>query len=178
MIQYLNAYGVNPVVTSGFRSREDQQRLYDLWRSGSPQQRYPVARPGTSAHEYGLAVDMTFKTPVELQFAIDLAPYFNMKWAGSKDPVHFASTSWKGGTEESTSTPAAGSGTCVFGICANPECDAWATWARQRAVQVARQYGVSNRDAEALVKDWIEYYYPAVAETCSGYFDVLAESPF
>jgi hypothetical protein len=41
-------------ITSGWRSPADQQRLWDQ-RAGNP---YPVARPGTSRHEQGLAVDV------------------------------------------------------------------------------------------------------------------------
>lgn len=48
------AYGFKVKVTSGWRSRERQQELYDA-RASNP---YPVARPGRSQHEYGFAVDM------------------------------------------------------------------------------------------------------------------------
>jgi hypothetical protein len=41
-------------VVSGFRSREEQQALWDA-RASNP---FPVARPGTSMHEQGLAVDV------------------------------------------------------------------------------------------------------------------------
>lgn len=41
-------------ITSGWRSRADQQRLWDQ-RFQNP---YPVARPGTSRHEQGLAIDV------------------------------------------------------------------------------------------------------------------------
>ena len=70
-------------VTSGFRSADDQRRLW-LARATN---RYPVAPPGTSMHERGLAVD------VPAAFAERLAavghdaglcrPY------PSTDPVHF-----------------------------------------------------------------------------------------
>ena len=41
-------------ITSGWRSRAEQQRLWDQ-RHQNP---YPVARPGTSRHEQGLAIDV------------------------------------------------------------------------------------------------------------------------
>ncbi|MCP3935829.1 MAG: hypothetical protein GY708_10705 [Actinomycetia bacterium] len=41
-------------VVSGYRSPAHQQRLWDV-RQSNP---YPVARPGTSRHELGLAVDV------------------------------------------------------------------------------------------------------------------------
>ena len=43
-------------ITSGFRTRAEQQRLYDTVRT--PQN--PVALPGTSAHERGNALDIAF----------------------------------------------------------------------------------------------------------------------
>lgn len=173
-LDYLRYLGASPAVTSGKRTREQQQRLYDLWRSGSPQQRYPVARPGTSAHEHGLAVDITFPNTAQLQQAIELAPRFNLKWGGSKDPVHFAASWWTGGTEDQPITDP----TCVFGICTDPACDPWGRWFLARARQVATQYGIGNREAEQLLREWIEYYYPEVFETCERYFVVQAESPF
>jgi hypothetical protein len=41
-------------IVSGFRSREQQQALWD-GRASNP---YPVAKPGSSLHEQGLAVDV------------------------------------------------------------------------------------------------------------------------
>lgn len=41
-------------IVSGWRSRADQQRLWDN-RASNP---YPVARPGTSNHERGIAIDV------------------------------------------------------------------------------------------------------------------------
>ncbi|MDQ6927632.1 MAG: M15 family metallopeptidase [Actinomycetota bacterium] len=41
-------------ITSGYRSRQDQERLYAN-RANNP---YPVAPPGSSMHEQGLAIDV------------------------------------------------------------------------------------------------------------------------
>ena len=46
--------GYELTIVSGFRSHEHQQRLWDQ-RDSNP---YPVAVPGTSLHERGLAVDV------------------------------------------------------------------------------------------------------------------------
>lgn len=46
--------GTSVPVVSGFRTRADQERLWQH-RAANP---YPVARPGTSRHEQGLAVDV------------------------------------------------------------------------------------------------------------------------
>lgn len=49
-----HATGKKCVVTSGYRTHERQQYLWDH-RAENP---YPVAQPGLSAHEYGGAVDI------------------------------------------------------------------------------------------------------------------------
>lgn len=43
------------VVAVGFRSYDEQARLYDLWRAGKGNL---AAKPGESAHNYGLAIDV------------------------------------------------------------------------------------------------------------------------
>lgn len=58
-------YGLQPEVTSGYRSVEEQRRLYNNYlrclREGrfgrEPGCMYPANRPGNSAHNYGLAWD-------------------------------------------------------------------------------------------------------------------------
>jgi len=42
-------------VTCGFRSSDEQKRLHDKFLAGGPK----ATSPGNSAHEYGLAVDVT-----------------------------------------------------------------------------------------------------------------------
>lgn len=49
-------YRLEPVVTSTRRTIAEQKRLYEAWRRG--QHAYPVAPPGQSAHNYGLAIDL------------------------------------------------------------------------------------------------------------------------
>jgi hypothetical protein len=44
----------NWLVTSGFRDRMEQQRLWEIYKAGGPR----AAPPGRSAHEWGLAVDV------------------------------------------------------------------------------------------------------------------------
>jgi len=56
--------GVQPRVTSTCRSRSAQQRLYDSFLRG--ESHYPVAPPGTSAHEFGYAFDMIAATTEDL----------------------------------------------------------------------------------------------------------------
>ncbi|MEZ5281167.1 MAG: M15 family metallopeptidase [Acidimicrobiales bacterium] len=70
-------------IVSGYRSPADQQRLWDN-RDTNP---YPVARPGTSRHELGLAID------VPLSFVPTLAAVASASGLCHPlpvdDPVHF-----------------------------------------------------------------------------------------
>lgn len=56
LIDVASRAGVLPRVTSTLRSRSYQTRLYRDYLAG--RNAYPVAPPGTSAHELGLAFDM------------------------------------------------------------------------------------------------------------------------
>lgn len=70
-------------ITSGWRSSEAQQRLWDQ-RASNP---YPVAPPGTSMHERGLAVDVPLAFVPRLRgvaHAVGLC--FPLP---TTDPVHF-----------------------------------------------------------------------------------------
>jgi len=48
-------YGINPTITSTYRSFDQQQALRTRWERG--ESRYPANRPGDSAHNYGWAWD-------------------------------------------------------------------------------------------------------------------------
>ena len=76
---YQKQYGKPLPITSGFRTREEQQRLYDQ-RKNNPNL---VAKPGTSLHETGNAVDIGTSVPEAFlnQFGIH-------RPLGKKDPVH------------------------------------------------------------------------------------------
>ena len=70
-------------ITSGFRSLEQQQRLYDQ-RKSNP---YPVAKPGSSKHEQGLAIDVSLSFVPTLAA---IAPQVGLCQPVAKsDPVHF-----------------------------------------------------------------------------------------
>lgn len=81
------AEGLRFDVTSGFRSRAVQARLYDLWQSGSPAQRNTVAPPGRSTHEWGLAIDVVARGDKQREL-VALAQRLGWSWAGPRDPVH------------------------------------------------------------------------------------------
>lgn len=82
--------GLQPRVTSTRRSTQEQTVLYRRYQQGL--QPYPVAPPGTSAHEYGYAFDMVTGAMDPQDFA-DLG-YVWESWGGVwgghfKDPIHF-----------------------------------------------------------------------------------------
>lgn len=76
---YQKQYGKPMPITSGFRTKEEQQRLFDQ-RKNNPNL---VAAPGTSLHESGNAVDIgtTVSEAFLNQFGIH-------RPLGKKDPVH------------------------------------------------------------------------------------------
>jgi len=76
---YQKQYGKPMPITSGFRTKEQQQRLFDE-RKNNPNL---VAAPGTSLHETGNAVDIGTTVPESFlnQFGIH-------RPLGKKDPVH------------------------------------------------------------------------------------------
>lgn len=82
--QFLLRHARNGTVTSTRRSRAEQTRLYRRYLSG--QSPYPVAVPGTSLHEQGMAFDLVADNLSELGA---LWERMGGRWGGSSDPVHF-----------------------------------------------------------------------------------------
>ena len=85
LTQAVTAYGKPITITSGVRSRDEQQKLYDDWVAGKS--KFPAAKPGNSKHEMGNAVD------ISLADAEALASGGYLKAAGlgrpvAGDPVH------------------------------------------------------------------------------------------
>lgn len=81
--------GVHPRVTSTFRTLAQQTKLYEIWKSGgSP---YPVAVPGTSAHEFGYAFDLAVSPDgANLNDLGSVWESWGGVWGGHYgDPVHF-----------------------------------------------------------------------------------------
>ncbi len=98
------AQGFSIKQTSGWRSREKQEQLF----AASATNPFPVAKPGTSQHEYGLAVDLV-ANPYDLQSVI--ASWWQSVggyWSAA-DPIHFAvfdPTTWRALLSGSTKLPA------------------------------------------------------------------------
>jgi hypothetical protein len=82
--------GLQPRVTSTRRSHQEQARLYRRFLAGN--QKYPVAPPGSSAHEYGYAFDMvtTAMDPQDLKDLGQVWESWGGVWGGEfRDPIHF-----------------------------------------------------------------------------------------
>jgi D-alanyl-D-alanine carboxypeptidase len=93
LLRVAGAAGLQPRITSTRRSTAEQARLYRRFLAG--QNPYPVAPPGTSAHEYGYAFDMMIQSaPGEMENDLaDLGKVWESWggiWGGAfKDPIHF-----------------------------------------------------------------------------------------
>ena len=86
LVRAAGAAGLLPRVTSTLRSHTEQTRLYRRYLAGINQ--YPVAPPGTSAHEFGYAMDMVVSPMEDLP---DVGRYWQQLgglWHSS-DSVHF-----------------------------------------------------------------------------------------
>lgn len=78
-------------ITSGFRSVEVQQRLWDeaLVKYGSPEAaRQWVAPPGQSRHNYGLAADLGFGDPKVQDWAHQNAGRYGLDFRMQNEPWH------------------------------------------------------------------------------------------
>lgn len=91
LLDALAPYGVRATITSGTRSSFDQARLYAEYVAG--RSRYPVARPGTSKHELGRAVDISASPEVQrlvAQYWKGWGGRWGGDWTGANyDPVHY-----------------------------------------------------------------------------------------
>ncbi len=85
----LKKQGIPTHINSGLRSHADQERLYAN-RAKNP---YPVAKPGTSNHEKGLAADLNIPEQFRAQ-ANSILSGKGWAWKGKKDRVHY---DYKGG---------------------------------------------------------------------------------
>lgn len=88
LIEIARANGYAVVVTSARRSTSKQRQLYRRWQQGlSP---YPVARPGTSTHELGIAFDLDVRPRDGLARLGRLWESWGGRWGGRfNDPIHF-----------------------------------------------------------------------------------------
>jgi hypothetical protein len=102
--QYLRITGRKLIVNSAMRSRAEQERLYNetvsAGRPGVGPTGMPVAKPGTSSHESGMAIDI--QQGKGDREAINALNQQGLYQTVPSDPVHFAPRSisgafgWKG----------------------------------------------------------------------------------
>lgn len=78
-------YGVDTVVTSGYRSFAEQSALYEA-RGSNP---YPVSPPGCTSHELGLAVDLVATQP-QYQAGLQYLGSYAGLYSPPQDPIHFS----------------------------------------------------------------------------------------
>lgn len=83
LYQVAQLNGLQPRVTSVFRSRERQRVLRERWERGLS--KLYAARPGESLHQYGRAFDMTSTNPTALG---NLWRSLGGKWYPN-DPPHY-----------------------------------------------------------------------------------------
>lgn len=93
-----NALGITLRVTQGMRTFEEQQALYDQGRT-KPGKIVTKAKPGSSYHQYGLAVDLVELVNDGVDWNYDmgkLVPFaakYGIEWGGNwkgfKDLPHF-----------------------------------------------------------------------------------------
>lgn len=90
---YLHYYGLNPVVTSGFRSPAKQEELLRRWEAGDPTIKYKPATNSKHMHTGwfsspdSLAVDISTSNPemaAKIAKAVGVRPGYDFG-----DPVHF-----------------------------------------------------------------------------------------
>lgn len=88
LVHVASVAGVQPRVTSTLRSYTYQTRLYRDFQAG--RNPYPVAPPGTSAHELGLAFDMVTSPMSALAELGRVWESWGGVWGGRfADEVHF-----------------------------------------------------------------------------------------
>ncbi len=100
LVEVLREYGAFRV-TSGLRTRAEQEELYQRWLRGDPGVLTP-APPGRSQHEKGWAIDVAQPgvPPKEDEILAAAGEWWRSLggvWGGASDPVHFeAPRSWTG----------------------------------------------------------------------------------
>jgi hypothetical protein len=96
-----NTLNITLRITQGLRTFAEQQVLYDMGRT-KPGKIVTMAKPGSSYHQYGLAVDLVEIIGKEVDWGYDMAklvPFaakYGIAWGGSftkfQDKPHFEKT--------------------------------------------------------------------------------------
>jgi D-alanyl-D-alanine carboxypeptidase len=102
-------------VTSTYRTLGTQTRLYNAYLAGNAP--YPVARPGTSAHEFRMAFDYSAPSKSDQNDLGQVWESWGGVWGGRfGDPVHFE---WPGFTAIAPKASAPGCSTLEKAIAAS-----------------------------------------------------------
>lgn len=90
-VQIGHYYGLKPVITSTFRGWAEQTRLRQRYEEG--RSKWPAARPGNSAHNYGLAFD-SWVPDDQMELWAQIRKYvgFNVP---DGDIIHAAVPAWR-----------------------------------------------------------------------------------
>jgi len=102
LIDYMRSHDPRFVITSGLRTRLEQEELWAKWLRGDPSQPYRPLPPGRSQHERGWAIDVA-RFGTKASEDADLRTWggwwrsLGGVWGGDADPVHSeAPKSWTG----------------------------------------------------------------------------------
>lgn len=89
--QIATAYGIQPVVTSTFRSWVEQDALRKRYERG--QSRFPANRPGDSSHNYGLSWD-SWVPDEDMPLWIAIRRYVGFR-VPERDEIHAEVPDWR-----------------------------------------------------------------------------------
>jgi len=84
LLSVARLYRLDPVVTSTYRSIEEQSQLYREYLAG--RHPYPVAPPGQSMHNYGLAADIV---SIDNEWLGAVWKHWGGSWS-PRDDIHFS----------------------------------------------------------------------------------------
>lgn len=105
-------------IASGTRTHAEQQKLYDAWVAGGKTGPV-VAEPGTSKHETGQAVDLSFANPTAKTWAHDNAAAYGLTFPVKGEDWHIEASSTGNPVGSTSRTDASGA---VIGVgTGNPD---------------------------------------------------------
>ncbi len=145
LVELAGSNGLQPRLTSTRRSYQEQRQLYDRYLRGL--QPFPVAPPGTSAHETGEAFDLLV-TPVE--YLAELGKIWieaGGEWGGNGDPVHFQ---LPGAPTAELLAATHGGKASLFGVAF----DALSFTSLPSALLELIYAAASEKEAVNLIRDW------------------------
>lgn len=87
LLDVADQHRISYTITSTRRSLSQQRRLYNLYLAG--RHPLPVAPPGCSQHNYGLAMDVVIPNEADRRWLGFVWKHWGGYWGGDRDPVHF-----------------------------------------------------------------------------------------